>query len=71
MPLAMVETGRKVKLVSVNAGHGLVGRLISMGLVPGMEIEVIRNASQGALIVSAGGSRIMLGRGMAQKIQVK
>jgi Fe2+ transport system protein FeoA len=70
MPLAMVERGRKVRLVSVNGGHDLMGRLISMGLVPGVELEVVLNSSRGPFVVSAGGSRIMLGRGVAHKLLV-
>ncbi len=70
MPLAMVETGRKVHLVSICGGHELMGRLASMGLVPGVEIEVVRNSLHGPFIISAKGSRIMLGRGMACKILV-
>jgi len=70
MPLAIIQAGRRVRIISVNAGHGLQGRLASMGLVPGTEIEVIRNSLHGPFIIAVKGSRIMLGRGMAQKIIV-
>jgi len=70
MPLAIVQTGRRVRLVTVEAGHGLQGRLAAMGLVPGVEIEVLRNSTHGPFLVAVKGSRIMLGRGMAQKIMV-
>ena len=70
MPLAIVQAGRRVRLVAVNAGHGLQGRLAAMGLVPGVEIEVLRNSMHGPFLVEVRGSRIMLGRGMAQKIIV-
>ena len=70
MPLAIIQVGRRVRIISVNAGHGLQGRLASMGLVPGTEIEVIRNSLHGPFIIAVKGSRIMLGRGMAQKIIV-
>ncbi len=70
MPLAIVQAGRRVRFVSVDAGHGLRGRLAAMGLVPGVEIEVLRNSMHGPFLVAVKGSRIMLGRGMAQKIVV-
>jgi len=70
MPLAIVQAGRRVRLVAVDAGHGLQGRLAAMGLVPGVEIEVLRNSMHGPFLVEVKGSRIMLGRGMAQKIIV-
>ena len=70
MPLAIVQVGRRVRLIAVDAGHGLQGRLAAMGLVPGVEIEVLRNSMHGPFLVEVKGSRIMLGRGMAQKIIV-
>lgn len=71
MPLTIVQVGRRVRFVAVNAGHGLQGRLASMGLVPGVEIEVLRNSLHGPFLIAVKGSRIMLGRGMAQKIVVE
>lgn len=70
MSLASIKNGQKVKIVSSDAGEGLRGRLAAMGLVSGVEIEVLRNALHGPLLISVKGSRIMLGRGMAQKIIV-
>jgi Fe2+ transport system protein FeoA len=70
MPLVIVQAGRRVRLVAVDAGRGLQGRLAAMGLVPGVEIEVLRNSMHGPFLIEVKGSRIMLGRGMAQKIIV-
>jgi Fe2+ transport system protein FeoA len=70
MPLATVEAGRRVKIVGVEAGHGLRSRLAALGLVPGTEVEVIANGGRGPFIVAVKDSRLMLGRGMAQKIVV-
>jgi Fe2+ transport system protein FeoA len=70
MPLAVVEAGRRVYIVGLNAGQGLQGRLAAMGLVPGTPVEVIRNSPRGPFIVSVRGTRIALGHGMAQKIMV-
>jgi len=70
MSLTMVQAGRRVRLVAVDAGHGLQGRLAAMGLVPGVEIQVLRNSRHGPFLIAVKGSRIMLGRGMAQKIMV-
>ena len=70
MPLTIIQAGRRVRLVAVNAGQGLEGRLSAMGLVPGAEIEVIRNTFRGPFLVAVKGTRIMLGREMARKILV-
>ena len=71
MPLAIVQAGRRVRLAGVNAGHGLQSRLASMGLIPGVEIEVVRNTPNGPFLIDVMGSRIMLGRGMTLKIIVE
>jgi Fe2+ transport system protein FeoA len=70
MPLTIIQAGRRVRIVTVEAGCGLRGRLAAMGLMPGMEIEVLRNSMHGPFLIAVKGSRIMLGRGMAQKIMV-
>lgn len=70
MPLALVENGRYVRFLAVKAGRELQARLAAMGLVPGVEIEVIQNSTHGPFIIAVKGSRMMLGRGIAQKIVV-
>jgi Fe2+ transport system protein FeoA len=70
MPLTIVISGRRVRLRSVNAGEECRGRLAAMGLVPGVEFEVLSNVFKGPVILMVGESRIMLGREMAQKIVV-
>ena len=70
MPLTSMQAGRRVRFVAVEAGHGLQGRLAAIGLVPGVEIEVLWNSMHGPFLIAVKGSRIMLGRGMAQKIMV-
>jgi ferrous iron transport protein A len=70
MTLNMIEPGQMVKIVSVEAGINLKSRLTAMGLIPGVEIEVVRNSSSGPFIVVVKGTRLVLGRGMARKIMV-
>ena len=71
MPLAEVEPGRDVQVVAVRAGRGLCARLAAMGILPGVEISVVSNAQSGPLVVAVKDSRVMLGRGMAEKIAVR
>ena len=70
MPLSVVPSGRLVRLISIDSGRDLQGRLAAMGLVPGAEVEVLRNTRHGPFLLSIKGSRIMIGRGMANKIHV-
>jgi len=69
--LASVKTGETVKLVSVNAGQGLNSRLASMGLLPNVEMKVLRNGHPGPFVVSVKDSKMMLGGGVAGKITVR
>jgi Fe2+ transport system protein FeoA len=71
MPLALVQVGRQVRFVAVDAGRGLARHLAAMGLVPGVEIQVVSNPVRGPFLIDVKGSRIMLGRGMAHKIRVE
>jgi len=69
-PLSTVRAGETVKLARINAGHSLNSRLASMGLLPNVEITVISNTHPGPFVISVKDSKMMLGRGMAQKIMV-
>jgi len=70
VPLSMMKTGKKTKLVSISAGQGLKSRLTAMGLIPGVEITVVNNSHPGPFVISVKGCKMMLGRGMAHKIAV-
>ena len=69
-PLSNIQTGKKVRLISINAGRGLNNRLASMGLVSNVEITVVSNSHPGPFVINVKGSKVMLGRGMANKILV-
>ncbi len=69
-PLSVVPAGETVKLAKIDAGRGLNSRLASMGLLPNVEITVVRNSHPGPFVISVKGSKMMLGRGMAHKIMV-
>jgi ferrous iron transport protein A len=69
-PLSTVRAGQTVSLVRVEAGRGLRSRLASMGLVTGVEITVVSNSHPGPFVIGVKDSKMMLGRGVAQKIMV-
>ena len=71
MSLVTVENGRRVRLLAIGAGRALQARLAAMGLIPGVEIEVLQNGAHGPFVIAVKGSRVMLGRGIASKIDVK
>ena len=69
-PLSVIKAGETVKLARIDAGHGLNSRLASMGLLPNVEITVVSHTHPGPFVIIVKDSRMMLGRGMAQKIMV-
>lgn len=71
--LLQVPENSTVKLLSIQAGKGLEGRLAAMGFFIGVPIKVISCPAtpQGPLLVRVGNSRLVLGRGMAGKLIVK
>ena len=71
MPLTMVSEGREVVLREILGGMGIRRRLTDMGLRPGSRIKILSNSRGGPFVICAGETRIMVGRGMAQKIMVE
>ena len=69
-PLSLIKAGRTVRLVAVDAGRGLKNRLASMGVLPNVEITVVSNGHAGPFVINVKGSKVVLGRGMANKIMV-
>lgn len=71
MPLTKIREGSKAVLLSVEGGRQLRSRLAALGLLPGAELKVIQNSGQGPFVVAVKGSRIVIGRGMAERIAVE
>ena len=71
MPLVMASPGKLLTVTSINAGWGLQRRLADMGLTPGIQIRVMNGQCAGPVLIDLRGSRLGLGRGVAQKILVK
>jgi ferrous iron transport protein A len=66
-PLAMASVGECLRIAKLRGSEGTVRRFISMGFVPGCEVQII-SVTGGSVIVAIGDNRIGLGVGMAQKI---
>jgi Fe2+ transport system protein FeoA len=87
MPLSHALVGQTLTYMGINGHehghehghheHGggrqgdiLMHRLAELGLTPGMRLEVI-NRSPGPFIVQVRGTRLVLGRGMVERIVVR
>lgn len=67
--LAKAKVGDHVRIVSLNSGEGN-NRLMAMGLMPGVILEVISCTGTGSAIVAFDGQRLGLGADMAEKISI-
>lgn len=70
IPLNSIGIGRYAEVNTVEGGELMGKKLMEMGVNKGAVIEVVRNDA-GPLIIKVGESRLVLGRGMAQKVMVR
>jgi ferrous iron transport protein A len=68
--LSALRTGDTAVVEGFEAGRGLRRHLLAMGIVPGRYLQVVRNDTSGPVVVSVKDARVMLGRGMVNKILV-
>jgi len=80
VPLTALKDGETGILTSIEASHGrgrgrgwgFEKRLMDMGLTPGTKVTVVKSAPfHGPLEILVRGSRLALGRGMAERIFVE
>ena len=70
IPLSRVKEGKRVKVAQILGGWGMITKLRELGIYEGKEISVIRN-SVGPLVIEVDGSKVVIGRGMAERIMVE
>ena len=71
MPLMAAKQGEILIVRSFKGGTRSRMRLMSMGLRVGDRIDVISNLNQGQLVIALDYKRLVLGRGLAEKIMVQ
>jgi len=71
LQLDMAKPGERLRINAFTGGAKSRLRLLTMGLRIGDEVEVITNLNKGQLVVAVDYKRFVLGRGLAQKIEVK
>ncbi len=71
LPLSEVNRGERLVIARLDGGPMARARLMAMGLRMGDEVDVITNSGQGQLVIAVEYKRIVLGRGMAQKLLVQ
>ncbi|GEM_PF-1400619 len=69
--LAECPPGATVVLQDIEAGHRLRARIAALGLVPGVRLHVLRQHGRGPVLIALHGSRLALGRGIAERMTVR
>lgn len=70
LPLADCPRDQKACLRCLQVDRCVVHRLLEMGLTPGVELSVVQD-SGGPMLVSVRGSRVALGRDLAENMWVE
>lgn len=69
-PLSKAPLNKPLKLVEISGGRAIKQRLTEMGLIEGVRIEGVEIEKNGPCVILVGNARLMLGKGMADKIMV-
>lgn len=70
LTLESVKESGTVVVVDIES-KGWARRLYHMGILPGVELEVVYNRGKGPVIVRCHGVEVAIGRGIARRILVK
>jgi ferrous iron transport protein B len=69
--LSEAKIGQEITLFRIDGGRGMKKKLAEMGFVPGEKVKRIESSANGPVIVVVKGTKIAIGRGMADKIIVR
>jgi len=70
--LTEIPVNRPASVVEILGGHGVHGRLLALGIRPGVTISKVTDSfARGPLVVKVGNSQTALGRGVCSKILVE
>jgi len=72
MDITQMKEGEKGKVIEIQGGRGLVSKLDSLGIRPGVEITKISNQLlYGPVVVQVGNTQVAIGLGMARRVIVE
>lgn len=71
VPLHKAKKGEKLIVKELEAGKNMQLRISSMGLKIGDLIEIVSSGFGGQVVIATGENRMVLGKGMAEKIMVQ
>lgn len=68
--LNSIKAGCYAEILGISGGAALRDKVLSLGLLPGKTVQVISNRNKGPVIIKINGTRLILGRGISEKIHV-
>ena len=71
VPLHLAKPGELLQVKSVDAGRKMQLRISSMGLRIGDTVEMVSGGAGGQVVIAVGENRLVIGKGMADKIWVQ
>jgi|GEM_PF-1196062 len=70
--LTEVRSGKKVKVIGLPDGQYSLGRLVNLGIGPGVELEVMTtHPFRGPVVVRLDGNPVAIGHSLAKRITVE
>jgi ferrous iron transport protein A len=72
MTVAQLTAGQKAIIKSIAKGQNAERRLFELGIMPGVEIEMLnKHPFNGPVIIKVGFSQLAIGKGIAEFIEVE
>ena len=70
MSLEKLENGKRGVVCKIDGGEGARDHLLQLGIVPGVPVRMIQQDKRGPILVEVLGTKVMLGRKIAEKVLV-
>ncbi|HSV56398.1 MAG TPA: ferrous iron transport protein A [Magnetospirillaceae bacterium] len=71
MVLEKLDDGGSGVVARIQGGSGMRSRLLRLGIIPGVPVRKLQGGSNGPVVLEVLGSNVMLGRGMAEVIEIR
>ncbi len=70
LPLADAPAGKRLKVACLGGGRQFCARMASMGIYPGVELELLCSSGGAPCLVRVHGGTLSLGAGLSSNIMV-
>jgi ferrous iron transport protein A len=71
LSLADLRVHERAEVIDLCCGKLATSRLVSLGFMPGAEVDMAQNYGRGPIIVTVRGGQVAIGRGEASSIRVE